>query len=379
MPLASRPDGGPRLRPAFQLLVARRARKVRRLLVVDGWHIFLADRRSGHRVVGAGPPGRGRLAARPRRPRGRESSSASQRRRVSPGSCCRARSAGPPGLGLGEELEAGSSSSRRVDARRCPGGAFSTCYAHVITGAFGWGVLAARSSTACGADEGAGVAPTGVEVAGLTARLAVAARRPTAGDLGPFDLVIGADGARVRVSGSASLAKKDVGYPYGAICRWCPIRTHRRGRPSPGYRGTQITFRCCRSAWAGVVLLVGPDARSLRPGRRGPRVGRPRATAAPASRRPLMEPAATEGSWAPGLGTSLSDGRSSRPTPPGLVLLGDAARAMSRNSGSAVFGCRPWALAACLRGRPATSAGALRAHAGRGRPTSAGTRGPLGS
>jgi 2-polyprenyl-6-methoxyphenol hydroxylase-like FAD-dependent oxidoreductase len=44
---------------------------------------------------------------------------------------------------------------------------------------------------------------------------------PDGGELGPYDLVVAADGARSRVRHRLGLATKDVGYPYG--CIWAVV------------------------------------------------------------------------------------------------------------------------------------------------------------
>jgi 2-polyprenyl-6-methoxyphenol hydroxylase-like FAD-dependent oxidoreductase len=123
-------------------------------------------------------------------------------------------------LGLADELERCSSPVRRVDARTPSGRrVMDFGYDDVLPGSYGWGVhrgaLFGLLLDAVRAEEIPII--TGPEVAGIRWSRAGWLLEAGSEELGPFDLVIGADGARSRVRRIAGLARKDVGYPYGAL------------------------------------------------------------------------------------------------------------------------------------------------------------------
>jgi 2-polyprenyl-6-methoxyphenol hydroxylase-like FAD-dependent oxidoreductase len=121
-------------------------------------------------------------------------------------------------LGLADELERQSSPVRRVDARALSGRrVLDFAYEQVVPGAYGWGV---HRGTLFGllwnAVQNADIhVQTGVEVTGLVTAEGRWRLTTTAGEVGPFDLVVGADGGRSRIRRLSGLTKKDVGYPYG--------------------------------------------------------------------------------------------------------------------------------------------------------------------
>ena len=93
-------------------------------------------------------------------------------------------------------------------------------YDDLLAGSYGWGVhRGALFGLLLDAVRAEGIPiRTGVEIVGL--RWTSGGWRLLAdgsGEIGPFDLVVGADGARSRIRRIAGLASKDVGYPYGAL------------------------------------------------------------------------------------------------------------------------------------------------------------------
>jgi 2-polyprenyl-6-methoxyphenol hydroxylase-like FAD-dependent oxidoreductase len=128
-------------------------------------------------------------------------------------------------LQLADELEACSTPVRRIDGRTRTGRrVMDFGYGDVLPGVRGWGV-----------NRGAlfRLLWDALRQAGITTHLGFDVDRMTVDDggwrlhrtdgseAGPFDLVVGADGARSRVRHLSGLAGKDVGYPYGAV--WCVI------------------------------------------------------------------------------------------------------------------------------------------------------------
>lgn len=124
-------------------------------------------------------------------------------------------------LGLAHELGRRSAPVRWVDART-PGGrkVMDFRYDDVVADSHGWGVhRGVLFQLLWDAVQAAGIpVETGVQVDGL-AWTPQGWRLEAGGstDSGPFDLVVGVDGARSRLRRRSGLVTKDVRYPFGAL------------------------------------------------------------------------------------------------------------------------------------------------------------------
>lgn len=273
-------------------------------------------------------------------------------------------------LGLADELERRSSPVRRVDGRTRGGRkVLDFAYDDVSPGAYGWGVHRGTLFDLLWNAIQAAAIPvrTGVEVTGLTSSAGGWRLETTIGALGPYDLVVGADGARSTVRRLSGLATKDVGYPYGAIWSVVPDPEGLAGDAlTQRYRDTRVTLGILPTGVAQACIFWSIPTR---------RIADALAAGAPAWARlarpfagrlaPLIDAAATEGI----MGARYRDVVVRSPVlttdAAGLVLLGDAAHAMSPQLGlgASLALADAWSLAACLRNRPDDLARALRDHA----------------
>jgi 2-polyprenyl-6-methoxyphenol hydroxylase-like FAD-dependent oxidoreductase len=278
-------------------------------------------------------------------------------------------------LGLADELERRSSPVRRVDARTRSGRVvLDFGYGAVDPSAVGWGVhrgtlfhLLWRSL------EDAGIPrETGIAVRGLRRDRGDGGWRleTTAGDRGPFDLVVGADGAESRIRRLSGLGRKDAGYPYGAIWTIVPDPDGLAGDVlTQRYGGTRITFGVLPTgAGQASIFWSIPARRIAQTLAAGPEAWAAAIRPYADSLGPLVDRAASS----PIMGARYRDVVVRQPAivdgAAGIVLLGDAAHAMSPQLGlgASLALADAWSLAASLRAEPNDLGSALDRHA-RGR------------
>jgi 2-polyprenyl-6-methoxyphenol hydroxylase-like FAD-dependent oxidoreductase len=185
-------------------------------------------------------------------------------------------------------------------------------------------------------------------------------------ELGPYDLVVGADGARSRIRRFAGLARTDVGYPYGAL--WSVV-------PDPDgiagdvlwqrYHDTRVTLGVLPTGVGQASIFWSIRCRDMPAASAAGRdwLARARRYAGP------LEPLLDRVEEGPVLTARYRDVVVRSPhlvrSHAGLVLIGDAAHAMSPQLGlgASLALADAWALAACLRAHPADLARALDAYA----------------
>lgn len=269
-------------------------------------------------------------------------------------------------LGIGEALRALSAPVRRVDGATTSGmTTMSFAYADGVPGAMGWGVHRGDLFTLlheAAVDAGAVVVPR-CEVVGL--RRSGTGWSVEAADgvvHGPFDLVVGADGAGSRVRALAFEPRTDRRYGWGAVWAIVPDPEHLAGDALvQRWRDTRTTlgllptgrdrvsiFWSVRAREADAVVAAGPAAFVDR--------------VAPLAGRfaPLVERVADVGL----LPARYRDVVVGSPVGDRVVLVGDAAHAMSPQLGiGASMGLADaWSLAWALREHRDVGA-ALAAHA----------------
>ncbi len=161
-------------------------------------------------------------------------------------------------LGLLEDLRRQSTPVRRIDARTRRGRrVLDFGYDDIGIEPYGLGVhRGTLFGLLDGAVRSAGIpVSTGVEVSDLSASADGWRLMTPDGDIGPFDLVIGADGARSQIRRRLGLASKDREYGFGGIWSVVPDPDHLAGGVlHQRYDGPRITLG---------VLPTGIDQASL--------------------------------------------------------------------------------------------------------------------
>ena len=273
-------------------------------------------------------------------------------------------------LGLAGELEARSSPVRAIDARTRRGRrVLDFAYRDVDPSVTGWGVhRGVLFDLLWNALAPGGVAAeAGVDVRRgrlVDGRWVLSTR---AGDRGPFDLLVGADGARSRLRAWSGLAVKDAGYPYGAI--WAIVPDPERLAEDvlwQVYDGTRITLGVLPTGIAQASLFWSMRSGALeRALEDGPDAWIARATPYAGWLLPLIERASGSGI----LGARYRDVVVRSPVRvvgrAGIALVGDAAHAMSPQLGlgASLALADAWTLAASIRAHPGHLRDALAAHA----------------
>jgi 2-polyprenyl-6-methoxyphenol hydroxylase-like FAD-dependent oxidoreductase len=266
-------------------------------------------------------------------------------------------------LGLAAELERRSSPVRHVDGRTRSGRrVLDFAFHDVVRNACGWGVhRGTLFELLWAAVRGAGIpTETGVEVTGLRLALGGYELVTADGQRGPFDLVVGADGARSKLRRLSGLATKDAGYPYGALWAIVPDPDGLAGDVLfQRYDGTRVMLGIVPTGVGGASIFWSIPARRIAAARAAGtaawiRVARPYADGLA----PLVDRVAETGLMGARYrdvvvrSPVLVNGSGRRAS--GLVLVGDAGHGMSPQLGlGAGFALADaWVLAACLRSWP---------------------------
>jgi FAD-dependent urate hydroxylase len=191
---------------------------------------------------------------------------------------------------------------------------------------------------------------------------------PNGTSAGPFDVVVAADGARSRIRRQLGLAAKDVRYPYGALWTVVADPEHLVGDALlQRYRDTRTTLGFLPTGIDEVSIFWSIRTREMDEAvRGGPEWLLPRALRLAPDHAPVLERILDQ----PLLGASYRDVVVPDPwfvgDRTGIVLIGDAAHAMSPQlgMGASIALADAWSLAQAIRAcEPAGLRRALRAYA----------------
>jgi 2-polyprenyl-6-methoxyphenol hydroxylase-like FAD-dependent oxidoreductase len=275
-------------------------------------------------------------------------------------------------LGLLDALAARSTAVRRFDGRTRTGRRvldFGYEDAQAGRGSVGLGVHRAELFTILMAAVRAAAIPvlTGVEVRAIDPGEAGWSLEGGESATGPFDLVVVADGARSRLRASLGVASKDVGYPYGAIWAVVPDPDGLAGDVlTQRYDGTRTVLGILPTGVGLVSIFWSIPTRDIDAAiAAGPEAWVATAREHAGDLAPLVDRAVATGI----LGARYRDVVVPDPVVTrgrhGIVLLGDAAHAMSPQlgMGASLALADAWALAGALRASPDDLGGGLRAYA----------------
>jgi 2-polyprenyl-6-methoxyphenol hydroxylase-like FAD-dependent oxidoreductase len=263
-------------------------------------------------------------------------------------------------LGLADELAAASTPVRRIEGRAGgPAGRTVLRFGYEDAGSLHVGLGVNRGALfgllwrALG--EAAVPVRTGFEVTAVRPE-ADGTRLAGAGGaiVGPFDLVVAADGARSRIRRQLGLASKDVRYPYGAL--WTVVADP-EGLVGDAlvqhYRDTRTTLGFLPTGIAEVSIFWSIRTREMDEAvRAGPAWLLPQALGIAPDYAQVLERMLDR----PLLGAPYRDVVVPDPTfiegRSGIVLIGDAAHAMSPQlgMGASIALADAWSLAQAVRG-----------------------------
>jgi 2-polyprenyl-6-methoxyphenol hydroxylase-like FAD-dependent oxidoreductase len=261
-------------------------------------------------------------------------------------------------LGLADDLVRCSTAVRRIDGRT-RGGRTVLSFGYTDAGRpdVGLGVhrgdlfnLLWKAASAIPIRTGAAVA--GVDHAGDGWRLALAGEET----LGPFDLVVGADGARSQIRRHLRLATKDVGYPFGAIWSVVPDQDGLAGDVLwQRYGDTRITLGILPTGLGQASIFWSHGTRSIDAAvAAGPTALLDRARPYAGHLGVLVERISTVGILAARYRDVVVPDPVAVRDRHGVVLVGDAAHAMSPQlgMGASLALADAWSLARALRHDP---------------------------